>query len=71
MINLLLGVAIDQQDLLPNGSDEELESDIIEKINILGKDGGYMIAPAHIIQNDVAPERVEKFISLCLKHSKY
>lgn len=60
--------AIDQQDLLPNGTDEELELDIIEKINILGKGGGYMIAPAHIIQNDVTPERVKKFIELCLKH---
>lgn len=60
--------AIDQQNLLPNGTDEELENDIIEKINILGKDGGYMIAPAHIIQNDVKPERVQKFIELCLKH---
>jgi uroporphyrinogen decarboxylase len=63
--------AIDQQDLLPKGTDEELENDIIEKINILGKDGGYMIAPAHIIQNDVNPERVLKFIELCLKHGKY
>jgi uroporphyrinogen decarboxylase len=27
---------IHQQDLLPNGIDEELENDIIEKINILG-----------------------------------
>lgn len=60
--------AIDQQDLLPNGTDEELENDIIEKINILGKDGGYMIAPAHILQNDVSPERVLKFIELCKKH---
>ena len=60
--------AIDQQDLLPNGSDEELENDIMEKISILGKDGGYMIAPAHIIQNDVSPERVLKFIELCKKH---
>ncbi len=60
--------AIDQQDLLPNGLDEELEQDIIEKIGILGKDGGYMIAPAHIIQNDVSPERVLKFIELCKKH---
>jgi len=30
-----------------------------------------MISPAHIIQNDVAPERVEKFIALCLKHGSY
>lgn len=63
--------AIDQQDLLPNGSDEELEKDIIEKITILGEGGGYMIAPAHIIQNDVRPERVKKFIELCFKYGKY
>lgn len=63
--------AIDQQDLLPNGRDEELERDIIEKISILGKHGGYMISPAHIIQNDVTPDRVEKFIGLCLKHGIY
>ncbi|MGV8093806.1 MAG: uroporphyrinogen decarboxylase family protein [Mangrovibacterium sp.] len=60
--------AIDQQDLLPNASDEELEKDIVEKITILGRDGGYMIAPAHIMQNDVSPERVKKFIELSLKH---
>jgi uroporphyrinogen decarboxylase len=59
--------AIDQQDLLPNGSDNELEQDIKEKSRILGKDGGYLIAPAHIIQNDVTPERVRKFVELCLK----
>lgn len=63
--------AIDQQDLMPNASDEELEKDIVEKISILGKNGGYMISPAHIIQSDVSPERVEKFIELCLKHGKY
>ncbi len=63
--------AVDQQNLLPNGTDEELEKDIIEKISILGKDGGYMISPAHIIQNDVSPERVLKFIELCKKHGKY
>jgi uroporphyrinogen decarboxylase len=63
--------AIDQQFLLPKGSDKELEKDIINKINVLGKDGGYMISPAHIIQNDVQPERVLKFLELCRKHGKY
>ena len=63
--------AIDQQELLPKGTDEELEADIKEKIDILGKDRGYMISPAHIIQADVSPERVEKFIELCLKHGSY
>jgi len=63
--------AVDQQDLLPNGTDEELERDIIEKISVLGKNGGYMIAPAHILQNDVSPERVLKFIDLCKNHGVY
>lgn len=61
--------AIDQQYLLPNGTDEELEAAIKERIDILGAGGGYMIAPAHIIQNDVSPERVLRFIELCKKHS--
>ena len=56
---------------MPKGTDEELEADILEKIKILGNNGGYMISPAHIIQPDVTPERVEKFIELCLKHGKY
>ena len=30
-----------------------------------------MIAPAHIIQSDVSPERVEKFIELCIEQGKY
>ena len=63
--------AIDQQDLLPNGNDQELERDILEKIGILGKNGGYMIAPAHIIQNDVTPERVLRFIELCKNVKDY
>ena len=40
----------------------EIEADIREKITILGEGGGYMIAPAHIIQMDTSPERVEAFI---------
>ena len=63
--------AIDQQHLLPHGTDEELEADIKEKIAILGAGGGYMISPAHIIQSDVSPERVETFIALCRKHGAY
>jgi uroporphyrinogen decarboxylase len=63
--------AIDQQDLLPHGTDEQLERDIAEKISILGENGGYMIAPAHILQPDISPERVLRFIELCRKHGRY
>lgn len=63
--------AIDQQHLLRHGTDEELEADIRAKIAILGERGGYMISPAHILQSDVAPARVKKFIELCFKHGRY
>ena len=63
--------AIDQQYLLPNGSDEELEADIKEKCEVLGAGGGYMIAPAHIMQSDISPERVKLYIELCKKYAKY
>lgn len=63
--------AVDQQDLLPKGTDEELTADIREKIAVLGNGGGYMIAPAHIIQHDVSPERVMKFIGLCRELGTY
>ena len=60
--------AIDQQHLLPCGTDEQLEADIKEKVGTLGANGGYMIAPAHIIQDDVSHERVETFIRLSKEH---
>ncbi len=63
--------AIDQQYLLPNGTDAELEADIQAKIKALGKDKGYMISPAHIIQSDVSPERVKKFVELCVRNGTY
>ncbi|MDO8930068.1 MAG: hypothetical protein Q7J86_08775 [Bacteroidota bacterium] len=56
---------------MPIGTDEELERDNIEKIRFWGKGGGYMIGPAHILQNDVLFERVLKFIELCKKHGIY
>lgn len=63
--------AIDQQHLLPCGSVQEIEADVREKIRILGAEGGYMVAPAHIIQADTSPERVEAFIAAARKHGKY
>jgi uroporphyrinogen decarboxylase len=63
--------AIDQQHLLPNGTPEEIEADVAEKIRVLGAGGGYMIAPAHIIQSDVSMQNVEAFIAAAKKHGVY
>jgi uroporphyrinogen decarboxylase len=63
--------AIDQQKLLPFGTPEEIEADVKAKIEVLGRGGGYMIAPAHIIQADAPMENVEVFIQAVKKHGVY
>ncbi|MGE5220999.1 MAG: uroporphyrinogen decarboxylase family protein [Omnitrophica WOR_2 bacterium] len=54
--------AIDQQQLLPFGTPEQIQADVQSKIDVLGRGGGYMVAPAHIIQSDTPVENVESFI---------
>ena len=63
--------AIDQQKLLPFGTPEEIEADIKAKIEVLGKDGGYMVSAAHIIQGDTPLENVEAFIAAVKQHGVY
>jgi uroporphyrinogen decarboxylase len=53
---------IDQQDLLPHGTPNAIEQDVQSKIAALGSGGGYMCAPAHIVQADTSMENVEAFI---------
>ncbi len=63
--------AIDQQYLLPNGSAEEIEADVAEKMRVLGAGGGYMCSPAHIVQADTSMANVEAFIAAVKKHGVY
>jgi uroporphyrinogen decarboxylase len=63
--------AIDQQKLLPFGAPEEIEADIKAKIEVLGRGGGYMVSPAHVIQGDTSMENVEAMIAAVWKHGMY
>jgi len=46
------------QDLLPNGMPESIKTEVVRRANILGKRGGYIIAPAHNIQDDTSIDNV-------------
>ena len=46
------------QDLMPNGTPESITAEVIRRSGILGKNGGYIIAPAHNIQDDTSVENV-------------
>lgn len=50
---------IDQQQLLPSGDEKAIRDEMKHRAEILGDGGGYLMAPAHIIQTDVSPETVE------------
>lgn len=62
---------IDQQQLLPTGSPAEIDADVRAKIEALGRGGGYMVAPAHILQGDTPIENVEAFIDAVKRHGVY
>ena len=55
---------IDQQVLLPSGDIPALEKEMRNRAKILGTNGGYLMAPAHIIQADVAPETVTAMLDI-------
>ncbi len=63
--------AIDQQHLLTQGTADEIETDVADKIRVLGAGGGYMCSPAHIVQTDVSIDNVETFIAAVKKHGTY
>ena len=49
------------QDLIPNRTPAEVKAEIKRRFEILGKGGGYLLAPAHNIQDDTSIENVLAF----------
>ncbi len=49
---------VDVQELLPFGSPAEIEKAVVDLIQTLGFDGGYIVAPAHALQADTPPENI-------------
>lgn len=49
---------IDEQKTLPNGSVEDVKSEVLQRIKTLGKFGGYIVAPSHAFQPDTPIKNV-------------
>jgi uroporphyrinogen decarboxylase len=54
--------AVDVQQLLPRLAPGEVRQEVRRLIEVLGRDGGYVVAPAHEVQEDVPPENVIAWI---------
>jgi uroporphyrinogen decarboxylase len=50
--------AIDTQRILPRGTPDEVRKEVRRVIEILGRDGGYMVSSVHSVMNDVPAENV-------------
>ncbi len=58
---------IDTQYVLPHGSRQEIKDLVKRLVDVLGKDGGYVLAPGHNIQNYVEPWRIQAMIGAMKK----
>jgi uroporphyrinogen decarboxylase len=52
---------ISVQSTLPFGSVDEVKNEVRERIDVLGKNGGYIVAPSHSIQAGTPPENIVAF----------
>ena len=46
------------QYLLPRGTADEVRAEVDRRVEILGKGGGYILAPCHVLQTDVPTENI-------------
>ena len=63
--------AVDNQYTLPFGTTDEVRQEVIDNINILGKDGGYILAPCHNIQPNTSIENIITMYETALEYGFY
>jgi uroporphyrinogen decarboxylase len=52
------GGGCDVQRVLPLGTPEEVRDDVRRRVEVLGRDGGFVFAPIHNVLADVPPENI-------------
>jgi len=55
---------------MPKGTPEEIKKEVKRRINILGKDGGYIVAPTHNIQDDTPVENIDAFFETVMEYGE-
>jgi hypothetical protein len=62
---------VSTQRTMPYGTPEEVRAEVRERIRVMGKGGGYIIAPSHELQVDVPLENMLAFLDEVQNQSKY
>lgn len=60
--------AIDTQRVLPDGTPEDVRAEVRRRIADLGSNGGYIVAPVHVIQSDVPAANVQALYDEATQH---
>ncbi len=55
---------ISTQRLLPKGTDDEVRAEMRRLMKLLGKNGGYIVAPTHAMPNDIPTENILAFLDV-------
>ena len=63
--------AIDTQKVLPFGTPEEVRQEVRRVINLLGPQGGYMLASVHTIMNEVPAENILAMVDAVEEYGVY
>ena len=63
--------AVDNQQTLPYGSVEDVVAEVKENIDILGKKGGYILAPCHNIQPITSTEKIVAMYKTAYQYGVY
>jgi len=60
--NLSFWGTIDEQHTLPFGTPQEVQREVLERLSVMGQDGGFIIAPTHHVQLDTPLENFFAFL---------
>jgi uroporphyrinogen decarboxylase len=62
---------VDEQHVLPFGSEQEVEQEVRRCLRAFGPGGGYILAPAHYVQADVPPTNLVAMCRAAQTHGRY
>jgi len=67
--NVIFHGGMDNQQTLPFGSVEDVRREVLDNLEILGRDGGYILAPCHNVQALTPPENIVAMYETCYENS--
>jgi len=63
--------SIDTQYLLPRGTPREVANTVKRMIDVLGRDGGFVLSPSHVLQTDVPTANVQALYDTAHAEGRY